>query len=73
MSALSKSSAGRARYELRFMSLLKGGRGFTFPCDVHGHVELTDLSERGRTNYFYARAVRGREFSVPVVMLVEPA
>jgi hypothetical protein len=72
MSQLSKSSACRARYELRFMSLFEGGRGYSFPCDAQGHVELADLSERDRTNYFYARAVKGREFSIPFVALVEP-
>ena len=72
MSELSKSGACPARYELRFRSLFEGGRGFSFPCDAHGHVELGDLSERGRSNYFYARAVKGREFSAPLVALVEP-
>jgi len=72
MSQLSKCSTCEARYELRFMSLFKGGRGFSFPCDAQGHVELADLSERGRSNYFYARTVKGREFSIPFVALIEP-
>lgn len=55
------------------MSLFKDGRGFSFPCDADGQVELAALSERGRCNYFYARAVKGREFSIPFVALVEPA
>lgn len=56
-----------ARYELRFRSLFDEGRAFSFPCDVTGRVDMDSLSERARTNYFYARAVVGREFSVPAV------
>jgi hypothetical protein len=55
-------------YELRFMSLFQEGRGLSFPCDPSGDVHLDELSERARANYFYARAVVGREFSVPAVV-----
>jgi len=55
-------------YELRFMSLFKEGRGLSFPCDPSGDVHLDELSDRARANYFYARAVVGREFSVPAVV-----
>ena len=60
-----------ARYELRFLSLFKGGRGFAFPCDADGHVNISGLSERSRSNYYYARTVIGREFAVPAVVTVE--
>ena len=64
--------AGRGtRYELRFSSLLNGGREFAFPCDLEGHVDFGNLSERTRSNYFYARTVIGRELSVPFVSSVE--
>jgi hypothetical protein len=56
-----------ARYELRFRSLFDEGRAYSFPCDVTGRVDMDSLSDRARTNYFYARAVVGREFSVPAV------
>ena len=55
-------------YELRFMSLFHEGRGLSFPCDPSGGVFLDELSDRARANYFYARAVVGREFSVPAVV-----
>jgi hypothetical protein len=55
------------RYELRFQSLFDEGRGLAFDCDAGGHVNLDTLSERARTNYFYARTVIGREFSMPRV------
>jgi hypothetical protein len=60
------------QYELRFQSLFNTGRGFTFPCDPHGRVDLDQLSERARNNYFYARAVVGRELAVPAVQAGGP-
>ena len=60
-------TAPAAAYELRFQSLFNEGRALTFPCDSCGHVELDSLSERARENYFYARAVVGREFATPAV------
>ena len=60
-----------ARYELRFPSLFEGGRDFVFPCDAHGHINICGLSERSRNNYYYARTLIGREFSVPAVAIVE--
>jgi hypothetical protein len=56
-------------YELRFDDLFVTGRGFAFPCDAHGRVDLDGLSERARINYFYARAVVGRHTSPPAVRL----
>lgn len=57
-----------AAFFLRFGSLFDGGRALTFPCDAEGHVQLDALSDRARTNYLYARAVVGREFTTPVVV-----
>lgn len=54
-------------YELRFTSLFNEGRGLAFPCDAQGHVDLDQLSERSRANYFFARSVIGRDFSSPAV------
>ncbi|MEQ1686317.1 MAG: hypothetical protein ABL916_21925 [Burkholderiaceae bacterium] len=56
-------------YEIRFQSLFKPGRALSFPCDAQGHVQLDSLSERARDNYFYARAVVGREFAHPSVQI----
>jgi hypothetical protein len=55
------------QYQLRFQSLFDSGRGFAFPCDPKGQVDLDQLSERARNNYFYARAMVGRELAVPAV------
>jgi hypothetical protein len=62
--------ASPAHYELRFVNLFNAGRGFAFPCDIQGQVDIGALSERGRCNYFYARVVIGHELSLPVVALV---
>jgi hypothetical protein len=55
-------------YLLRFESLFHSGRALSFPCDAQGQVEFDALSERARSNYFYARAVVGREFAPPAVV-----
>ncbi|SCK31946.1 hypothetical protein VAR608DRAFT_2764 [Variovorax sp. HW608] len=61
------------RFELRFLSLFNSGRGFAFACDSAGHVNLDELSERGRCNYLFARAMVGREFAVPSVRMASPS
>jgi hypothetical protein len=56
-----------SHYELCFRSLFNSGRGFAFPCNARGEVHLDGLSERARNNYFYARAMVGRELAPPTV------
>jgi hypothetical protein len=67
----SKRKSG-ALYELRFRSLFDAGRGYSFPCDASGHVDLDSLSERARSNYLFARAVVGQELSMPEVHRCDP-
>ncbi len=55
---------------LCFRSLFDSGRGYAFPCDDSGRVDLDGLSERARNNYFYARAMVGRELSQPAVEVI---
>ena len=57
-----------ARYELRFQSLFHEGRGYSFPCDAAGRVDVDALAEKARRNYFYARTVVGREVATPLVL-----
>jgi hypothetical protein len=59
--------SSQSQFELRFQSLFVSGRGYAFPCDRAGHVDLDRLSERARNNYFYARAMVGRELAVPAL------
>ena len=52
---------------LRFDPLFGVGPALSFPCDAAGKVDLDSLAERARCNYFYARAVIGRQFGRPAV------
>ena len=70
LSASSAALPGSIRYELRFTSLSDTGRGYTFPCDARGLVDLDALSERGRASYFFARAVVGSVLRAPTVSRV---
>jgi hypothetical protein len=69
MTTQSACAATSVCFELRFESLFQQGRALAFPCDERGRVELDRLSERARRNYLYARAVVGREFATPAVVL----
>jgi len=55
------------RFELRFHSLYRPGRGYSFPCDAGGRVDLDALSDGERNSYLYARAIIGHELSLPAV------
>jgi len=70
MSPLPTPAPLLARYELRFTHLFDRGRGWAFPCDSAGNVDLDRLSQRCRDSYLYARAVVGAELSAPVVVAV---
>ena len=69
MEQSSRFTPDRACYELRFQSLFND-RGYVFPCDSDGKVAIDQLCDRRRDNYFYARAMVGRELSNPVVLPV---
>ena len=62
----SSSSSSKSGFQLCFRAL-RSGSDFAFPCDAEGHVDLDQMSERTRNNYFYARAMMGREVSYPAV------
>jgi hypothetical protein len=61
-------AAASPSFEVRFDSLYQPGHALAFPCDAAGHVDLDALSERARTNYLFARAMVGRENSLPHVL-----
>jgi hypothetical protein len=56
-----------SQHQVCFRSLFHSGRGYAFPCDPAGQVDLDGMSEQARNNYFYARAMVGRELSPPVI------
>jgi hypothetical protein len=68
MNTIHHSQTECARFELRFQSLFDEGRGFAFPCDASGWVDIDALSEKLRLNYLYARTLIGRDFSMPAVV-----
>ncbi|HSV45492.1 MAG TPA: hypothetical protein VLJ58_06845 [Ramlibacter sp.] len=55
------------QYQLCFRSLFDSGRGYAFPCAPDGAVDIDCMSEMVRNNYFFARAMVGRELAVPAV------
>lgn len=61
------NETGIRAYQLCFRSLFHSGRGYAFPCDFRGQVDLDRMSERARNNYFYARAMVGRELAAPAI------
>lgn len=61
------ASPASTGYELLFRPLAAAHRGYVFPCDAIGHVDMDALSERARDNYLYARAVMGMEVQWPDV------
>lgn len=67
MSTSATTIQGLGDYELRFRSLFDHGRAYSFPCDSAGCVNIDALSERARSNYFFARTAIGREFATPAV------
>jgi hypothetical protein len=59
-----------AHFELRFQSLHRQGRGWAFPCNARGEVDLDRLGERARDNYLFARALMGRDYAFPRVEVI---
>jgi hypothetical protein len=54
-------------FEVRYASLFAPGRALAFPCDAKGHVDIDTLTEKARLNYFFARAMVGKDYSIPRV------
>lgn len=54
-------------FELRFQSLFREGGVLAFPCDPQGRVDLNAVSDRAKNDYLFARAMVGRDFTLPVV------
>lgn len=67
MNTLQSSRAEASRYELRFESLFKEGRGYAFPCDADGRVDIDTLGHTLRLNYLFVRTLIGRDFAMPAV------
>ncbi len=59
-------------FQLAFRSLFDSGRGYAFPCDKKGQVNMDRLSEHCRANYLFARAMVGRDLCPPAIEMVSP-
>jgi hypothetical protein len=57
-------------YELRFADLFNTGRGYAFPCDAQGKVNVALLSDRARANYLRACTSVGRDLFAPVTCVL---
>ena len=68
----SQPASGRDRYEIRFQPLFQEGCALSFACDQEGHVNLDHLSEAARNDYFFARAMVGRSYGMPLVQAYWP-
>ena len=66
MGTASIQAQGGNGFELRFAGLFYAGRGYAFPCDADGNVDVAILSERALANYRRVCASVGREFFAPV-------
>jgi len=62
------ATAPSSYFEIRFDSLFNEGRGLVFPCNEDGQVDIDALSERSRSNYFFARAMLGRDYAIPRIV-----
>ena len=71
MNAMKPAPAPWVPHQLYFASLFRPGRALAFACDQRGEVQLDSLSERARSNYFFARAAVGRDYGVPIVIALE--
>ena len=65
---MTTESSQASAFQLRFRSLFREGRGYAFPCDAAGHVDMEALGDRARCNYLFARALVGRDYAVPEVL-----
>ena len=66
---MSTETLERSAYELHFQSLFNAGRGFAFPCDARGRVDMDALGSTCLANYLYARALVGHEYLTPMVRI----
>ena len=63
----SHSAAAKSHVELRFSPRFADQRCLVFACNTAGHVEIDKLSEHERIDYLFARALRGRDYSLQIV------
>ena len=55
------------RHLLHFEAIAAGCRGYVFPCDASGQVEIDRLSDRERVDFLFARHLVGLRFQRQLV------
>jgi hypothetical protein len=63
--------ATKSHVELQFLPRFGGQRRLVFRCNADGHVEIDKLSEHERVDYLFARALRGRDYSLEIVTALD--
>jgi hypothetical protein len=66
-----QGAAAKSHVELRFLPRFGGQRRLVFPCNTAGQVEIDKLSEHQRIDYLFARALRGRDYSLEIVTALD--
>jgi hypothetical protein len=66
------ATRAKQRVILRFVPRYGGKPLLAFPCNAAGQVVMDDLSQQELNDYLFARALRGRDYSLPVVEPVGP-
>ncbi|WP_284615008.1 hypothetical protein [Aquabacterium humicola] len=64
------ATSGAPAAQLQFRPRGAGRRLLSFPCNPNGQVEIDLLSAQARNDYLFARALRGRDYAFPIVVLV---
>ena len=64
-------AATKSHIALQFLPRFGGHRRLVFPCNAAGHVEIDKLSEHERVDYLFARALRGRDYSLEIVTTLD--
>ena len=55
MASIHPPSTTASTFQIRFDSSFFADRAVAFPCDERGQVDMDQLSEAGRRDYFFAR------------------
>lgn len=62
---------GTEEFRLRFEPLRRSLVPHEFPCDPLGRVDLDAFDHRTRLLYLYVRALRGLDYSLPRMVVLE--
>lgn len=54
------------KFQLRFNALYEQGKGYTFPCDKDGKVDISSMSASEIESYALVHVLTGLEYSYPV-------